>query len=335
VYPPKPLPASPAEPADTSAETAHLHYARDFILLPRTLVDQLMELPGDALKVYVHFRSLDQNEFSIRIPEIGEAVGRRKRSVTESLKILRENGLITRKKGKGNRPNTYSFPLLVSDAGRTINQSDPSPSTAPLPSIPELLREPAEPVNRGQLGSNTALIPNIPEDLKQTGAENSEVVIPPAVEQCTALAPKTEESEAPALTQATTPPVLNSGDMKLIATIRRPANDLLTLLKIMIQNQPVMLGELDTLDQNGPQADAPADPQKCTPIGSVVEESQVLTPPPVKQCQPLGTKSATEPALAVTKAGEHNEASAPTVVESEAPALTAPTPRIPASDSQS
>src|ERR1017187_9056838 len=92
-----------------------LHDGGEWITLRRGLLEELMELPEGALKIYIYLRSLDAGEsFSAAIPTIKAAIGCATRSVNRSLKLLRQKKLIRCKGGAGGLPYLYSFPLPAS-----------------------------------------------------------------------------------------------------------------------------------------------------------------------------------------------------------------------------
>ena len=64
--------------------------AEDWVTLPRAVLEKLLKLPAEALRIYVYLRSLDRGEpFTAPIPKIKGAVERETRAITRNLGILR------------------------------------------------------------------------------------------------------------------------------------------------------------------------------------------------------------------------------------------------------
>ena len=117
-----------------------LHTPPDHIPVSIELIAHLPNLSPAALKVYLLLTSHNRGQpVTMRVPAISSSTGLCQRSVLSGLKSLRECGLITHLRGRGKRPNSYSFPNLSTDAKsvpaaeRTPSEPRPAEADSPRP----------------------------------------------------------------------------------------------------------------------------------------------------------------------------------------------------------
>jgi len=140
-----------------SVMSEHVHPAESCIPLSAALMNDLQNLTPAALKVYLLLRSLNRGQrVVVGVPAIAAGIGLKERSVISGLRLLKESGLILCNRGRGNHPNTYSFPDLCD----TAVSSPPPAEGAVLPSFqtPKLACEPVPARNQSTLQEQLASV---------------------------------------------------------------------------------------------------------------------------------------------------------------------------------